>query len=430
MRNRRPARGSAEFVLFPRAVLADARTWHSGAALRVRDGRIVELVDASRARRLRRELDASARVELADRLLTAGLVNAHAHLELTSMRARIPRGGAFTDWISALLARRARWSSEEWRASWSAGAARAVATGTTAVGDIDSSGAWLAISSTGRAPRVRVHRELLDAFDPARTPAALDALARPWPRASRAELRWAPALSPHAPHTVSDTLLDAIARRARRMAVPIGVHWSETQEELDWLERGDGRFARVLGASPRTRGLARLDSRGLVGASTALYHGNRARDDELELVRRRGATLVHCPGTHAFFDREPVDLAAWRRRGVRVALGTDSTASNDDLDLGREMRLARAANPRLAAADVWEMATAAGARCLGWERECGSIARGFRADLVAWTAPTRWTARAALDELTRGGLAVSAVWLGGLCAPITGSLTDTASEVW
>lgn len=422
-------------VFAPRAVLADAHTWLAGAAIVVRGGRIAEIVDASRvgALRRRRARQAFEWIELPESLLTAGLVNAHAHLELSGLRGRVPAGRDFSAWIRAVIAQRSTLSPAEWETSWAAGAARALATGTTAVGDIDSSGAWRASMSRARGsaprstPRVRIHRELLDAFDARRTSLALEQLARAWPRA-RAD--FAPALSAHAPHTVSDILLDALARRARRSRWPVGVHWSETREELEWLEHARGPFEALLSHSPRQRGLARLDEHGLVGPLTALYHANHARADELELVRARGATLVHCPGTHAFFGREPVDLRGWLARGLRVALGTDSPASNDDVDLRREMQLARRAHPALDPADVWEMATRAGARALGWEGSLGAIQRGARADFVVWEPPTRWTARAALDALTDARLALRGVWIDGRRVLADRELADRASSVW
>lgn len=419
-------------VFAPRAVLADAHTWLAGAVIVVRRGRIVELVDASRAGALRRRR-ALEWIELPESLLTAGLVNAHAHLELSCLRGRVPAGRGFTSWIRGVIAQRSTLSPAQWEASWRAGAARALVTGTTAVGDIDSSGAWSASMSRARAsapksrPRVRVYRELLDAFDARRTPLALDRLAQGWPRASA---EFGPALSAHAPHTVSDALLGAIARRARRSRWPVGVHWSETREELDWLEHGRGPLTRLLGRSPRRSGLARLEACGLVGPRTALYHANHARAGELELVRARGATLVHCPGTHAFFDREPVDLRAWLARGLRVALGSDSPASNDDVDLRREMQLARRAHPALDPADVWEMATRAGARALGWEGCLGAIQRGAHADFVVWERPTRWTRRAALEELTDARLELRGVWIGGRRVLADRELADRASSVW
>lgn len=416
-------------IFAPRALLAAPDRWLAGGALVVREGAILEL--APDARRLRRRTSArEARwIELADAVLTPGLVNAHAHLELTALRGATPAGArgsgtAFVAWIRAVLRARAALSPADWRASWERGAARALATGTTLVADIDSSGAWVSARTRAR-PRVRVLRELLDAGDAERTPAALATLAAALPRRAGVLAGW----SAHAPHTVSDTLLAALAARVRSHAhvpvrtgarsraraasrVHVGVHWAETRAEVEWLAHGTGPFAAVLGATPHTSGLARLAAHGLLGPHTALYHGNFPERDDPARVARAGSVLVHCPGTHAFFGRAPFDLARWERAGVAVALGTDSLASNVDLDLGRELALLRRAHPSLAPARAWDMVTRSAARAAGAADCAGELAVGAWADLCAWELPSGGRG-AALEALTTGSAGLRAVWIGG-----------------
>jgi cytosine/adenosine deaminase-related metal-dependent hydrolase len=122
---------------------------------------------------------------------------------------------------------------------------------------------------------------------------------------------------------------------------------------------------------------------------------------------------VHCPGSHAFFGRAPFPLERYRRAGVALALGTDSLASNADLDLRREMALLRASHPGLAPARVWELATEGGARALGLARAVGRLAPGAFADVAVFACAAR-TPRAALEELTAGLPEVQAVVLGGI----------------
>jgi cytosine/adenosine deaminase-related metal-dependent hydrolase len=100
------------------------------------------------------------------------------------------------------------------------------------------------------------------------------------------------------------------------------------------------------------------------------------------------------------------------RAGVRIALGTDSLASNDDLDMAREMALLRTAHRDLSPERVWDMATRAGARALGHSTQAGTLAPGSRADAVAWSVPAR-SRRAALEALTSGSGAVGRVWIDG-----------------
>ena len=347
-------------------------------------------------------------IELPEGVSTPGLVNAHAHLELHGLHGRMPADQGFSAWVGTLLAARAARSKSELERDADRGAARLLATGTTTVGDIDSTGAGLRSANSGRGPTRILYREILDAWDPTRTAAALAGVARGLPR-RRGVIE---GLSPHAPFTTSTALLQGAAQVAARRRLPVTVHWSESGEEVRWLEENDGPLASVLPESPRMRGLDLLERAGVLGPRTSLVHGNLPRRGEPARVARAGCTLVHCPGTHAFFGRSPFPLERYRRAGVQMALGTDSLASNADLDLRGELALLRAAAPALSPEAAWEMATVGGARALGLEREVGQFRTGACADLVTFSVPLH-SRRAALEALTAGIPTVRAVWLRG-----------------
>ena len=131
-----------------------------------------------------------------------------------------------------------------------------------------------------------------------------------------------------------------------------------------------------------------------------------------------GCTLVHCPGCHQFFGRDPFPLERYQSAGVRLALGTDSWASNETLDMRREMRLARETLD-LDAAAVWRMGTEHPAALIPDETVTGTIEEGSSADLVAFQSPNGGRAldqdaAVALEELTRSELACRKVWVGGV----------------
>src|SRR5205814_8518001 len=77
------------------------------------------------------------------------------------------------------------------------------------------------------------------------------------------------------------------------------------------------------------------------------------------------------------------------KRGVRVCLGTDSLASNPNLDILAEARFVHAKNPDFPGDQLLKMVTLAGAEALGWADECGSLEPGKSADLVAVPLPDR-----------------------------------------
>ncbi len=350
--------------------------------------------------------------DLGDRVLAPGFVNAHAHLELSGFAGALPAGGSFTEWIRALLVRKAAQSRDAGLRAARAGADRMLETGTTAVGDIDST--ELADASLeGHPMRRRVYREILDARDPSRTPSALErARVVRTRRARRLE-----GLAPHAPYTVSEDLLREIGRRARRTRCFATIHWAETREEVEWLAAGSGPMSAILSRAPGHSGLDAIEGAGLLSPRTSLVHGNHPEPGDFDRIARAGATLVHCPGTHAFFSRDPFDFEAPARAGVVVALGTDGLASNADLDMRREMRLVRERARALAPERVWDMATRHGARAIGLEGRVGEIAAGAYADLCAHELAGVDLARARrpdlLDALTSGRSTVAQVWIGG-----------------
>jgi len=170
------------------------------------------------------------------------------------------------------------------------------------------------------------------------------------------------------------------------------MHLAESREELELLQSHAGPLVELLqslgawhpGELPM--GLRPLDYlRQLATAERALViHGNYLGRDEIELLgsQRERMSAVYCPRTHAYFGHEAYPLAEMLTAGVRVAVGTDSRASNSDLSLFEELRHIIQHHRGVAPADILRMGTLAGAEALGIEQEFGSITPGKRAGLV------------------------------------------------
>lgn len=392
-------------IVAARAVLLDARTWIEGGGLLIEGGAVRRVLHSRRAVARARGTRAGF-VELGELVLTPGLIDAHAHLDLGPLCGRVPARDGFARWIRALIRARAGLTAEDLERGVRAGTRALLSSGTTAIGDIDASGASARLASA-RGQRLVVYREVLDAWDPARTAAALRGVrTRLRPRARVHE-----GLSPHAPYTTSAALLAGARALAERRGLRLAIHWAESRAEQRWLRSGTGELAGLLATSPRRSGLELLAAAGLLTPSTTLVHGNCPRAGEPELLARRGVTLVHCPGTHAFFARPRFPLERYRAAGVTLALGTDSLASNQALDMRREMALLRASFPRLAPAEVFAMASEGGARALSLP-ELGHLRPGAAGDLVAWHLDAR-TRAAALEELTAASPRVARVFVAG-----------------
>jgi cytosine/adenosine deaminase-related metal-dependent hydrolase len=396
----------AGIVFRSRWLLGPDGGWIEGGGVLSVDGRIRRLL-ATRAELRRASARCDISRDLGDALMVPGLVNAHAHLELTGLKGRLPRSGPFRAWIRRLIELRSERTSKQLSADARRGARLCLTGGATSVGDVDSSGGSVAGL---RRPilRLRLFREVLDAGDRNRSDAALRRVTRPL---SAHPLR-SEGLSPHAPFTVSEDLMRRAARLARARGMPCCVHWSETPEEIDWLRRGRGPLSSILGVSPRASGLDLIERAGLLREGLSLVHGNHPERGEARRIAEAGAVVVHCPGSHLFFRRRQAPLSAYLRAGVTLALGTDSLASNEDLDLLREMRLVRRSHPELSPRSIWDMATTGGARAIGMSGSVGELRPGAWADIVALACAENAPARF-LDAVTSGECSVRGVWIAG-----------------
>lgn len=371
--------------------------------LRVVNGRFV-------AAPAQRALDpAEVALDLSDCVLVPGLINAHAHLELGGLQGLLPSDQGFGPWVGALMRERAERTLDDLSADAERGLSAALRAGVTAIGDIASTRALEALidkGSTRPRPHVRLYREALDAWDPARTAAALERVREPWPQ----DAHLSPGVSPHAPFTVSRALMAALA--TEHPNTPKAMHWAETAEEVEWLATGTGVWRDVLGAAPMMSGLDLAAEAGLLNAQLTLVHANVVTRAELERVAAVGASIVHCPGTHAFFGRSVEALQLFTTPGLALAVGTDSLASNDTLDLVAELRRMADYPFGLGPLALFEMATLGGARALSLEAERGALEPGFIADAVALRT-TADSAEGVLSDWLAGHAQIRGVLLRG-----------------
>jgi cytosine/adenosine deaminase-related metal-dependent hydrolase len=328
-------------------------------------------------------------LDLGDAAVLPGLVNAHTHLDLTGLRGAVPFRGDFTDWLRAVIRHRRARSAEQVEADVRVGLAESVRHGVTLLGDISAGGLSWPILASG-AVRAVVFHELLG-LARERAEAALTA-ATVWLAAQPATPTCRPGLSPHAPYSVRDDLFERAGLLAQRTNVPLAVHLAETRAELELLEHHSGPFVAFLqelgvwDAEGLSADLQRIVNRCEQHGPHLFVHGNYL---PAELRLPRDAAIVYCPRTHAFFGHPPHPFRDLLARGVRVALGTDSLASNPDLDLLAEARFLHRLHPDLPGATLLRLATLAGAEALGWADETGSLQPGKSADLVVVPLPAR-----------------------------------------
>jgi len=347
-----------------------------GGTVTVR-GEKIEAVEPSGVR--------TADVDLGNFALIPGLVNAHTHLDLSGAKGLIPPTDPdhFTDWLKGVIAYRRSRSAEQTQSDIEAGLAECLRFGTTLIGDIASEGkSWDALNRA--KTRAVVFFELIGLREE-RARAAF-ALFQQW----RSERIDSPNVrtefSPHAPYSVNRIAFDAGPRFI------IATHLAESPGELRLLMNREGPFVDFLAElgvydpSGFDR-LERLLVRTRCNKHTLLAHCNYLPDEMWKYIGGGGHTIAYCPRTHAAFGHPPHPFREFLARGVRVCLGTDSLASNPDLDILAEARFVHAKYPDFPGEQLLKMVTLSGAEALGWADECGSLEAGKSADMVAVPLP-------------------------------------------
>ena len=220
-------------------------------------------------------------------------------------------------------------------------------------------------------------------------------------------------VEPHAVYTCSPDLLCALKDLARELDSPWIIHLSENREEVETAQE---RY----GTSPASH-LDRLD---LLDGRTIAAHCVMLSDDEISMFAERGVSVVHCPESNMKLASGIAPVTRMLAAGVNVALGTDGSASNNDLDMFGEMtsaallqKVAGLDPTLLPAADVLGMATTAAARALGMEGRLGVLAEGALADIIVidTNAPHLTPMYSAVSHLVyaaRGGDVIHSV-IGG-----------------
>lgn len=336
------------------------------------------------------DLDSAGERDLGNVAILPGLVNAHTHLEFSTLAEPLGRPGmSLPDWLRMVIGWR-RGAESNVELAVARGLTESVGAGTAVVGEIATADWRGSANLPAEIPTTVLFHESIGPTLPRAeqsTAAAGAFLAAP---AARSDLL--AAISPHAPYTVHPRLLAGLVELSRRHDVPLAMHLAESREELELLEAGDGPFRELLAAAdgwdPAAE--ARLGSvlaylRELARAPRSLViHGNYLSADESEFLaaHRDTMSVVYCPRTHAFFAHEPYPLTRLLDSGVRVALGTDSRASNPDLSVLAEVRHVAAQHPDVAPATVLQLGTQSGAAALGLSDRFGTIEPGKAANFA------------------------------------------------
>jgi 5-methylthioadenosine/S-adenosylhomocysteine deaminase len=319
-------------------------------------------------------------IDAAGAVVMPGLVNTHTHAPMVLFRG-LADDLALMDWLQHYIfpAEAKTVSPEFVRAGTRLAALEMIESGTTTYADM-----YYFEDEIARATRAAGLRGVLGEtiiqfpVPDAKTPAESLARAERFAREFAGDELITAAVAPHSMYTLDGDTLKACRALADRLQIPVIIHLAETKDEV---KTSDEKYH----ATPT----AYLESLGFWGPRTLAAHAVHVTPADIAILAARHVGVSHNPESNMKLASGIAPVEAMRKAGVAVGLGTDGAASNNDLDMFEAMRQAAflhklvAGDPRAIPAPVaLEMATIAGARAMGMDREIGSLETGKRADLL------------------------------------------------
>lgn len=393
--------------------MTDADTVIPNGAMLVRRGMIIDV--GARGRFLRKR--DRERIDLGGMVLAPGLVNAHCHLEYTCCLGRIKRG-SFLDWLPVMIQTMRELEDDKIREGVTDGLRMLLRGGVTNVGDvvtfniapaiIAASGIRHTIFSEAISMSPPPYDDLLSTVEQ-RLKGIRNSCSANIPAGSPASLTTI-GLAPHAPYTVARPLMAALRHRFQQdeaqkssplteRGLPFSLHVAESQVEAACLKRQTGGLAEMFRDwgfyakekedVPLSRSVMDFLQAGQENGRCSkrrdlLVHGNYLSNNTLRSLAAAGrAVLVLCPGTREYHGVGSPILDCARQDKMPIALGTDSLASNDKLDMWGEMRKTLTMSQGWKPRDAWRAATVGGALALGLEGQTGELRKGYQADFIA-----------------------------------------------
>ncbi|MGI9167750.1 MAG: amidohydrolase family protein [Pyrinomonadaceae bacterium] len=357
--------------------MSEARQVIEDGGIAFKDGRIVAVGprgEIAKGYAGRQTLDAT------DRIIIPGLINGHTHVPMTLFRG-LADDLDLQEWLTKyIFPAEAKNVTEEFvRVGTRLGLAEMIRGGTTTYCDMYYFEDAIADETAKAGVRGILGETVID-FPVADNKTNAEAMAY----VERFVKKWQgheliiPAIAPHAPYTVSEEHLKAARAFSDRTGAPIVTHISETKREVD-------DSLKAKGATPIDY-LARI---GFLNDRVIAAHVVWPSEGEIGILKRFGVGVVHNPQSNMKLAAGVAPLPQMMRDGLRLGLGTDGAASNNDLSMWEEMDTVAklhkvfSGDPKvISAQQAFELATIRGAEALHLEKEIGSLEAGKRADLV------------------------------------------------
>lgn len=321
-------------------------------------------------------------IDAAGMVLMPGLINCHTHLPMALLRGYAD-DLALQEWLNDyIFPREDHLDARSVKAATLLGIAECLRFGITSVSDMYyfSEAEAEAIAESGIKANLSRGTSMFlgDDFDFETFPACqeLVALHEKWNGYDGGRIKIEASI--HAEYTSSYQLWDALSEYAINNGLGMHVHLSETKKEHE-------ECVEKYGLTPAQL----LDCHHVFDTRTTAAHCVHLSGEDMALLAKRGVSAVHCPVSNLKLASGCADVMGMVKAGMNVCLGTDSVASNNNLDLFEEIKACalmakgKTGDPTAVPAEAaLMMATVCGARAQGREQECGMIKEGLDADLI------------------------------------------------
>jgi len=312
-------------------------------------------------------------------LFMPGLVNTHGHAAMTLLRG-YSDDQTLQVWLQEKMwPMEAKYVDADTRAGSDLAIAEMLLSGTTTFVDMYDRMDQVAQASVDAGIRAFLTRGVIGLCPPDVQTAKLEeavAFAKQWNGAGDGRVRTM--LSPHAPYTCPPDYIERIVAAAHELDLPLHTHMSETKAEVQQNVDDYGK-----------RPVAHLDELAFFSRPALLAHAVHLTDEEIDLLAARGASISHNPISNLKLGSGVARVPDLLAKGVKLSLGTDGVASNNNLDLFQEIRAAALLHKgvygdptAVPAYTALQLGTSLGAQAI-WHNHIGSLEVGKAADFIA-----------------------------------------------
>lgn len=342
-------------------------------SLLIQNEKIVEISDNIDSNNAEKVIDAEGKI------LMPGLVNTHTHSPMTLMRGLaddMPLDTWLNDHIWPV---EANLNGEHCYAGAILACAEMIKSGTTCFNDMYFFMDHVAKAADESGLRGVLSHGMIDFGDETKRKEEFKETRRIIKKChNTADGRIKVSYGPHSPYTCSKELLEQVKKESEKFNVGIHIHVSETQKEIsDVLE------------AQRKRPFEYLDEIGFLDGNVTAAHAVWVSENEIEIIENRNVKISHNPASNMKLSSGISPVQKLHEKGICTSLGTDGAASNNNMDMLEEMKIATllqkvsTMDPTVMnAEDTFKMATLKGAQALGLENEIGTIEVGKKADIA------------------------------------------------